>query len=86
MILTFNSPTLLTRIKAPYLSCPIRPYIPNHFIVFSASFMAMEKSIPEISHKNKNCENAEYCVSCQCNHTAHTRSFPNCILEKENNS
>ncbi|GFX27449.1 uncharacterized protein TNCV_35461 [Trichonephila clavipes] len=34
IILTFNSPKLPTTIKAGYLNCKIRPYIPNHLRCF----------------------------------------------------
>lgn len=34
IILTFNSSTLSTRIKAAYLNCPVWPYIPNPFCCF----------------------------------------------------
>ncbi|GFV29850.1 hypothetical protein TNCV_2083151 [Trichonephila clavipes] len=36
LILTFNSPNLPTSIKAGYLNCKIRPYIPNPCAVSSA--------------------------------------------------
>lgn len=45
LILIFNSPTLPTRIKAVYLSCAIRLYIPNHLRCFHCQHYSRVKTV-----------------------------------------
>ena len=43
IILIFNCPTLTNRIKAAYLSCPVRPQIPNPLRCFQCQRMDIQK-------------------------------------------
>ena len=92
IILIFNSPNLLNRVNGTYLSCPIRPYIPNPLRCFQCQDQGLAKiscreSITcarsaEVGHDNETCEKPEHCFYCKGNHPAYSRTSPKWILEK----
>ena len=63
IILTFNGPNLSNRIKAEYLSCSVRPYIPDHLQRFQCQSYGHSKTLcrgsvtcaryAEVGHDNK---------------------------------
>ena len=53
--LTLNSPTLPNRIKAAYLSCPVRPYIPNPLRCFQCQ---------RYGHAKTSCRGSVTCARC----------------------
>ena len=93
IILTFNSPTLPNRVKAAYLSCPVRPYIPNPLRCFQCQRYGHAKTscrgsvtcarCAEVGHDNKTCKNSECCINCRGDHPAYSRVCPKWIFEKE---
>ena len=93
IILTFNCPNLPKRIKAAYLSCPVRPYIPNPLRCFQCQRYGHSKTYcrgsvtcarcAEVGHDSTNCIHPERCVNCKGDHPAFSRSCPKWILEKE---
>lgn len=92
-ILTFNSPSLPTRIKAAYMNCPVLPYIPDPLHCFKSqrygrNTTACHGSIifassAEVGHHGNSCANSECCINYKGDHSAYSRSCPNCIREKK---
>ncbi|GFX36919.1 hypothetical protein TNCV_1174211 [Trichonephila clavipes] len=68
LILTFSTPELPQSVKAAYLHCPVRPYIPNPL---------------QVGHDSADCKAKERCVNCKGDHSSFSRSCPTWILEKE---
>ena len=85
--LTINNPTLCKRIKAVYMSCFVRPYIPNPLQCFPCQRYSHSKSssresitcafCSEIGHNINTCDN------CKGDHPAFSRNCSKSILEKE---
>ncbi|GFY07470.1 uncharacterized protein TNCV_5086551 [Trichonephila clavipes] len=67
-ILTFKSPKLLTTIKAGYLNCRIRPYIPNPLSCFKCQ---------RFGHSQTSCHGQQTCSRC----ASARHSSTDCILE-----
>ncbi|GFX00123.1 uncharacterized protein TNCV_296121 [Trichonephila clavipes] len=68
LILTFSSPTLPQIIKAGYLNCKIRPYIPNHLRYFKCQ---------RFRHSHTSCNGQLTCSRCAS--VGHVST--DCILE-----
>ena len=93
IILTFSCPNLPQRIKAAYLSCSVRPYIPNPLRCFQCQCYGHSKTYcrgsvncaccAEVGHDSTNCVQPESCVNCKGDYPAFSRSCPRWILEKE---
>jgi hypothetical protein len=93
LILTFSTPILPTRITAGYLSCPVRPYIPNPLRCFQCQRFGHSKlscrgtatcaRCSEVGHDSEKCTRTPRCVNCKGDHPSFSRSCPNWIIEKE---
>ncbi|GBL87509.1 hypothetical protein AVEN_165130-1 [Araneus ventricosus] len=95
IILTFSTPELPKSIKAGYLSCPIKPYIPNPVRCFKCQKFGHSqqacRSNSEIcakcsvaGHDSSDCISDEIkCRNCEGDHPAFSKSCPRWILEKE---
>ncbi|GFW07147.1 CCHC-type domain-containing protein [Trichonephila clavipes] len=93
LILTFWTPELPQSVKATYLHCPVRPYIPNPLRCFQCQRFGHSKTVcrgqptcsrcAEVGHDSADCKAKERCVKCKGDHSSFSRSFPTWILEKE---
>ncbi|GFX25494.1 uncharacterized protein TNCV_1407601 [Trichonephila clavipes] len=94
LFLTFSTPELPQSVKAAYLHCPVRPYIPNPATLFQCqrfghSLKTVCRGQPtcsrcaEVSHDSADCKANERCVNCKGDHSSFSRSCPTWILEKE---
>ncbi|XP_064475477.1 uncharacterized protein LOC135389350 [Ornithodoros turicata] len=93
IVLTFDRPTLPTKLKVGYLSADVRPYIPNPLRCFrcnrfghaadgcrgSACCARCGKS----DHETKECKGPDCCVNCSSNHPSYSRSCTKWKYEKE---
>ncbi|GFW62636.1 uncharacterized protein TNCV_1886831 [Trichonephila clavipes] len=80
-------------VKAAYLHCPVRPYIPNPLRCFQCQRFGHSKTVcrgqptcsrcAEVGHDSANCKAKERCVNCKGDHSSFSRSCPTWILEKE---
>ncbi|GBM53638.1 hypothetical protein AVEN_105519-1 [Araneus ventricosus] len=92
-ILTFNTPRLPKYIKAGYVRCSVRPYIPNPLRCFKCQRFGHSKTncrgtltcarCAVAGHESTGCTAVEKCVNCQGQHTSFSRSCPNWKQEKE---
>ncbi|GFW17460.1 putative RNA-directed DNA polymerase from transposon X-element [Trichonephila clavipes] len=92
-ILTFSTPELQQSVKAAYLHCPVRPYIPNPLRCFQCQRFGHSKTVccgqptcsrcAEVGHDSADCKAKERCVNCKGDHSSFSRSCPTWILEKE---
>ncbi|GFT58137.1 uncharacterized protein TNCV_723051 [Trichonephila clavipes] len=93
LILTFSTPELPQSVKAAYLHCPVRPYIPNPLRCFQCQRFGHSKTVcrgqptcsrcAEVGHDSADCKAKERCVNCKGDHSSFSRSCPTWILEKE---
>ncbi|GFW67631.1 uncharacterized protein TNCV_3393021 [Trichonephila clavipes] len=93
LILTFSTPELPQSVKAAYLHCPVRPYIPNPLRCFQCQRFCHSKTVcrgqptcsryAEVGHDSADCKAKERCVNCKGDHSSFSRSCPTWILEKE---
>ncbi|GFT26337.1 uncharacterized protein TNCV_263841 [Trichonephila clavipes] len=93
LILTFSTPELPQSVKAAYLHCPVRPYIPNPLRCFQCQRFGHSKTVcrgqptcsrcAEVGHDSADCKAKERCVNCKGDHSSFSRSCPTRILEKE---
>ncbi|GFW00100.1 uncharacterized protein TNCV_3568871 [Trichonephila clavipes] len=93
LILTFSTPELPQSVKAAYLQCPVRPYIPNPHRCFQCQRFGHSKTVcrgqptcsrcAEVGHDSADCKAKERCVNCKGDHSSFSRSCPTWILEKE---
>ena len=93
LILTINSPKLPKSIKAGYLECPIRPYIPNPLRCFYCQRFSHSKTscrgnltcsrCSGVEHDSQNCIEVFSCVNCKKDHPSYSRSCEKWIREKE---
>ncbi|XP_055951418.1 uncharacterized protein LOC129987463 [Argiope bruennichi] len=94
VILTFSTPELPKSIKAGYLRCPIKPYIPNPIRCFNCQKFGHSQhaykspticakcSMP--GHDSSDCISGDFkCKNCQGDHPAFSKSCPQWILQKE---
>ncbi|GBL78442.1 putative RNA-directed DNA polymerase from transposon X-element [Araneus ventricosus] len=92
-ILTFHTPRLPEYIKAGYVRCSVRPYIPNPLRCFKCQRFGHSKTncrgtltcarCAVAGHESTGCTAVEQCVNCQGEHTSFSRSCPKWKLEKE---
>ncbi|GBN62979.1 hypothetical protein AVEN_125268-1 [Araneus ventricosus] len=92
-ILTFNTPRLPEYIKAGYVRCAVRPYIPNPLRCFKCQRFGHSKTncrgtltcarCAAAGHESTGCTAVEKCVNCQGQHTSFSRSCPKWKEEKE---
>ncbi|GBM17933.1 hypothetical protein AVEN_111085-1 [Araneus ventricosus] len=92
-ILPFNTPRLPEYIKAGYVRCSVRPYIPNPLRCFKFQRFGHSKTncrgtltcarCASAGHESTNCTDVEKCVNYQGRHTSFSRSCPKWKVEKE---
>ncbi|GBL90534.1 hypothetical protein AVEN_112644-1, partial [Araneus ventricosus] len=92
-ILTFNTPRLPEYIKAGYVRCSVRPYIPNPLRCFKCQRFGHSKTncrgtltcarCAVAGHESTDCTAVEKCVNCDGKHTSFSRSCPKWKVEKE---
>ncbi|GBO35214.1 hypothetical protein AVEN_10091-1 [Araneus ventricosus] len=92
-ILTFNTPRLPEYIKAGYVRCSVRPYIPNPLRCFKCQRFGHSKTncrgtltcarCAVAGHESTGCKANEKCVNCQGERTSFSRSCPKWKVEKE---
>ncbi|GFX31594.1 uncharacterized protein TNCV_688421 [Trichonephila clavipes] len=78
LILTFNRPTLPTTIKAGYLNCKIRPYIPNPLRCFRCQRFGHSQTscrgqltcsrCASAGHSSTDCTLEPKCINCSQSH------------------
>ncbi|GFS82382.1 uncharacterized protein TNCV_4137421 [Trichonephila clavipes] len=93
LILTFNSPNLPTSIKAGYLHCKIRPYIPNPLRCFKCQRFGRSQTAcrgqltcsrcASVGHASSDCSLEQKCVNCSQPHSADSKLCPKWKIEKE---
>ncbi|GFU59584.1 putative RNA-directed DNA polymerase from transposon BS [Trichonephila clavipes] len=93
IILTFNSPKLPTSMKAGYLNCKIRPYIPNPLHSFKCQrFGHYQNSCrgqltcsrcASVGHSSTDCTLEPKCINCSQLHTADSKLCPKWKTEKQ---
>ncbi|GBN70128.1 hypothetical protein AVEN_238794-1 [Araneus ventricosus] len=92
-ILTFNTPRFPEYIKAGYVRCSVRSYIPNPLRCFKCQRFGHSKPncrgtltcarCAAAGHESTGCKANEKCVNCQGEHTSFSRSCPKWKVEKE---
>ncbi|GBN55059.1 hypothetical protein AVEN_204340-1 [Araneus ventricosus] len=92
-ILTFSTPRLPEYIKAGYVRCSVRPYIPNPLRCFKCQRFGHSKTncrgtltcarCAAAGHESTDCNAVEKCVNCDGKHTSFSRSCPKWKVEKE---
>ncbi|GBN57519.1 hypothetical protein AVEN_100586-1 [Araneus ventricosus] len=94
VILTFDTPVLPKKITAGYISCDIRPYLPNPVHCFKCQRFGYTKTAcrgssalcprcSEPGHEETICQNPEKCFNCKGNHASYSKTCPKWKLEKE---
>ncbi|GFW95717.1 putative RNA-directed DNA polymerase from transposon BS [Trichonephila clavipes] len=93
IILSFNSPKLSTTIKAGYLNCKIRPYIPNPLRCFKRQRFGHTQTsrrgqltcsrCASVGHSSTNCALEPKCVNCSQPHTADSKLCQKWKLENQ---
>ncbi|GFV29865.1 putative RNA-directed DNA polymerase from transposon BS [Trichonephila clavipes] len=93
LILTFNSPKLPTTVKAGYLNCKIRAYIPNPLRCFKCqrfghSQIACRVQLTcsrcaSVGHSSADCSLEQKCVNCSQPHSSDSKQCPKWKAEKE---
>ncbi|GFT29409.1 RNA-directed DNA polymerase from mobile element jockey [Trichonephila clavipes] len=93
MILTFNNPNLPATVKAGYLNCKIRPYVPNPLRCFKCQRFGHSQTAcrgqltcsrcASIGHASSDCTLEQKCVNCSQPHSADSKLCPKWKIEKE---
>ncbi|KFM73191.1 putative RNA-directed DNA polymerase from transposon X-element, partial [Stegodyphus mimosarum] len=93
VVLTFNTPQLPNHIKAGYLHCPVRPYVPNPMRCFQCQWFGHSKDVcrgtptsarcSSVDHNSEGCNAEPLCVNCKGSHPSFSRSCPKWKSEKE---
>ncbi|GFV46230.1 uncharacterized protein TNCV_5037181 [Trichonephila clavipes] len=93
VILTFSSPTLPQTIKAGYLNCKIRPYIPNPLRCFKCQRFGHSQTscrgqltcsrCASVGHASTDCLLELKCINCSQAHSADSKLCPKWRTEKE---
>ncbi|KAM7312172.1 cytochrome P450 2J5 [Ixodes scapularis] len=93
IILTFDSTTLPQTVKAGYLQCRVRPYVPNPQRCFKCQRFGHGSrncrgrdtcaKCSSKEHVADVCDNEPHCANCGGNHPAYSRSCPVWKDEKE---
>ncbi|GFV01765.1 putative RNA-directed DNA polymerase from transposon X-element [Trichonephila clavipes] len=91
LILIFSTPEFPQSVKAAYLHCPVRPYIPNPLCCFQCQRFGHSKTVcrgqptcsrcAEVGHDSADSKAKERCVNCKGGHSSFSRFFPTWILE-----
>ncbi|GFT51120.1 RNA-directed DNA polymerase from mobile element jockey [Trichonephila clavipes] len=90
---SFSSPTLPQSIKAGYLNCKIRPYIPNPLRCFKCQRFGHSQTAcrgqltssrcASVGHSSADCSLAQKCVNCSQPHSSDSKQCPKWKAEKE---
>ncbi|GFU62673.1 uncharacterized protein TNCV_3442751 [Trichonephila clavipes] len=93
IILSFNSPKLPTTIKAGYLNCKIRPYIPNPLRCFKCQRFGHSQTAcrgqltcsrcATVGHPSTDCTLEPRCVNCSQSHPSDSKLCSKWKTEKE---
>ncbi|GFU90513.1 putative RNA-directed DNA polymerase from transposon BS [Trichonephila clavipes] len=93
IILSFNSPKLPPTIKAGYLNCKIRPYIPNPLRCFKCQRFGHSQTscrgqltcskCASVGHASTDCILEPKCFNCSQPHTADSKLCPKWKSEKQ---
>ncbi|GFV30677.1 uncharacterized protein TNCV_3931991 [Trichonephila clavipes] len=93
LILTFNSPKLPNTIKAGYLHCKIRPYIPNPLRCFKCQRFGHSQTVcrvqltcsrcATVGHPSTDCTLEPKCVNCSQSHPSDSKLCSKWKTEKE---
>ncbi|GFV74730.1 uncharacterized protein TNCV_1039681 [Trichonephila clavipes] len=93
LILTFNSPNLLTSIKAGYLNCKICPYIPNPLRCFKCQRLGHSQTsccgqltcsrCASVGHASTDCILEPKCINCSLAHSADSKLCSKWRIEKQ---
>ena len=92
IILTFPSTKLPKSLKAGYLECPVRPYIPNPLRCFQCQRFGHSKTscrgkltcsrCGKIGHENTDCKANYCCVNCKLEHPSYSKNCEKWKIEK----
>ncbi|GFX74395.1 uncharacterized protein TNCV_3453431 [Trichonephila clavipes] len=93
LILTFNNPKLPTTIKAGYLNCKIRPYIPNPLRCFKCQRFGHSQTscrgqltcsrCASVGHSSTDCTLEPKCFNCSQSHSSDSKLCPKWKIEKQ---
>ncbi|GFW24992.1 uncharacterized protein TNCV_3154951 [Trichonephila clavipes] len=93
LILTFNSPKLPSNIKAGYLNCKVRPYIPNPLRCFQCQRFGYSQTscrgqlncsrCTSVGHASTNCSLEPKCINCLQPHPSDSKICPKWKIEKQ---
>ncbi|GFS71696.1 uncharacterized protein TNCV_2995001 [Trichonephila clavipes] len=93
LILTFNSPKLPNTIKAGYLNCKIRPYIPNPLRCFKCQRFGHSQTscrgqltcsrCASVGYSSTDCTLEQKCVNCTQSHPSDSKLCQKWKLEKQ---
>ena len=93
IILTINSPKLPQSVKAGYLECSVRPYIPNPLRCFNCQRFGHSKTscrgtltcgrCSAVGHDSQNCNENFSCVNCKGDHPSYSKNCEKWLKEKE---
>ena len=93
VILTFASTKLPRSLRAGYLECPIRPYIPNPLRCFNCQRFGHSKTSCRgkltcsrcgvVGHESLECEAPFHCVNCSQDHPSYSKNCEKWKIEKE---
>ncbi|GFY16139.1 uncharacterized protein TNCV_3531421 [Trichonephila clavipes] len=93
LILTFNNPKLPSTIKAGYLNCKIRPYIPNPLRCFKCQRFGHSQTscrgqltcsrCASAGHSSTDCTLEPKCINCSQSHASDSKLCPKWKIEKQ---
>ncbi|GFV21609.1 uncharacterized protein TNCV_5121961 [Trichonephila clavipes] len=93
LILTFNSPKLPNTIKAGYLHCKIRPYIPNPLRCFKCQRFGHSQTAcrgqltcsrcASVGHASSDCTLEQRCINCSQPHSSDSKLCLKWKIEKQ---
>ncbi|GFT03140.1 putative RNA-directed DNA polymerase from transposon BS [Trichonephila clavipes] len=93
LILTFNRPKLPHAIKAGYLNCKIRPYVPNPLRCFKCQRFGHSQTscrgqltcsrCASVGHSSTDCTLEPKCINCAQSHPSDSKICPKWNLEKQ---
>ncbi|GFU76332.1 uncharacterized protein TNCV_285321 [Trichonephila clavipes] len=93
IILTFNKPKLPITVKAGYLNCKIRPYIPNPLRCFKCQRFGHSQTAcrgqltcsrcASVGHASSDCTLEQRCVNCSQPHSSDSKLYAKWKIEKQ---
>ncbi|GFW24908.1 putative RNA-directed DNA polymerase from transposon X-element [Trichonephila clavipes] len=93
LILTINSPKLPSNIKAGYLNCKVRPYIPNPLRCFKCQRFGHSQTscrgqltcsrCVSVGHASTDCSLEPKCINCLQPHPSDSKLCPKWKIEKQ---